>query len=72
MHCDEGTLRSSGFVDPKDDTVCFRSSAKEMPRKNGGNTPGGNQEIGEFFFAKGKKVGPLSGCIFFCWGGKRE
>ncbi|CAE8626532.1 unnamed protein product, partial [Polarella glacialis] len=26
VHCDEATLRNNGFVDPKDDTVCFRAS----------------------------------------------
>lgn len=26
VHCDEVTLRTSGFVDSKDDTVCFRAS----------------------------------------------
>ncbi|CAD7959963.1 unnamed protein product, partial [Amoebophrya sp. A25] len=26
VSCDEGTLRNGGFVDPRDDTVCFRAS----------------------------------------------
>ena len=28
VHCDEATLRNSGFVD-KDDTVCFRTMTAE-------------------------------------------
>ena len=79
VHCDEGTLRSSGFVDPKDDTVCFRSWDGETRQKWGGNIPskGGNQEIWEFFFLqKGIKMGGTPCLIvFFLFGGggkKRE
>lgn len=55
VHCDEGTLRSSGFVDPKDDTVCFRSSEKM-------------EKSGSFFWRK-KGGTPLSGCFFWLgWG----
>ena len=77
VHCDEGTLRSSGFVDPKTTPSVFaagmsrktgcadKNEGKEIPPRGWGEE---SRNWGSFFFLrKGtEKVGdPWSGCFFF-------